>query len=62
MDFASIITIIIGIAVIIFIIKFIVSPLIKALTGIIAFIAVIYILQHFLNFDVIGMVLKFFNK
>jgi hypothetical protein len=52
MDFAPIITIIISLIVVYFFIKLIVSPLIKVIIGIAVFLIMIYLLQHFLNFDV----------
>jgi len=51
MDVASIITIIIAIVVIYCIIRFVVSPLIRLIAGIIVFLIVIYILQNYFNFS-----------
>jgi hypothetical protein len=52
MDTTSLIAIVIAIAVIYFIFKFVVSPLIKFIAGIIALFLLIYILKNYLNIDV----------
>ncbi len=54
MDFAWLITIIISAIVIYFFVKLIVSPLIKVVVGIVVFLIIIYVLQHFFNFDLTG--------
>lgn len=51
MDVQTIIAIIIGIIVIYFFVKLVVSPLLKAVLGIIIFILAIYILQRSFHFD-----------
>ena len=51
MDLASIITIVVGAIIIYFVIKFVVSPLIKAIAGIIALLLLIYIIQYFFGFN-----------
>ena len=51
MDLTEIVTIIVVIAIVYFFVKFIVSPLLRFITGIILFIAIIYILQTFFKFD-----------
>ncbi len=51
MTTSSIILIIIAIVVIYLFIKFIVSPLVKIIFGIVIILAIIYILQNFLNID-----------
>jgi len=51
MDTTQLITIVIIVAVVYLLIKFIVSPLLRLISGIILFIAVIYILQTFFKFD-----------
>jgi len=51
MDINSLIALTIAIAAIFLFVKFVVSPLIKAILGIIAFIAAFYILQRFFNLD-----------
>jgi len=52
MDFAPIITIVVSLVVVFFFIKLVVSPLVKVIIGIAVFLIMIYLLQHFLNFDV----------
>ena len=51
MDLATIIIIIIGILLIYFFIRFVVSPVIRAILGVIIFIFLIYLLQRYLGFD-----------
>ena len=51
MDLTSIIVIVVVIAVIYLAIRLIVSPLIKAVLGVIIFLVALYILQRFFNFD-----------
>jgi len=51
MDFSSLIGIAIIIVAVYFLIKFIVSPLLKLIFGIIAVLALIYFLQRFFGFD-----------
>ncbi len=51
MDYSTIIAVVIAVAAIYLFIKMVVSPLFKALLGIVFFISVIYILQHFFNID-----------
>lgn len=50
-DLTSLIEIIAAIAVVYFFLKFIVSPVLKIIFGVIVFIILIYILQKFLGFD-----------
>ena len=52
MDISSLIAIVIAIVAIYFFIKLIVSPIIKAVLGVIIFIAVIYLLQRFFGFNI----------
>lgn len=64
MDTNSIIAAVIGIVATYLFIKLIVSPLIKAILGVIIFVAVIYVLQHFFNIDfstVLGPFGKYLN-
>ena len=64
MDLNSIIAIVIAVVVIYLFIKFIVSPIFKAIFGIITFIILIYILQRFFNFDlsqILGPFAKYVN-
>ena len=51
MDVNSAITIVVVIAVVYFIIKVVISPLIRAIIGIFAFLVIIYLLQKF-GFDI----------
>ena len=51
MDVTSLIEIVVAIVIVYFLIKFIVSPIIKALVGVVAFLILIYLLQHYLGFD-----------
>jgi len=51
MDFTSLLAIVVAIVVIYFFIKFIVNPALKVVGGIIVFFIIIYILQHYLNFN-----------
>jgi len=51
MDITSLIEIVIAIVVVYFFIKLIVSPVIKAVIGVLTFLVAIYLLQHFLGFD-----------
>ena len=51
MDTTSLIEIVLVIIVIYLFIKFIVSPIIKAIVGIIIFLVAIYLLQQFFGFD-----------
>lgn len=52
MDIASLIQIVIIIAVAYFLIKFVISPFMKAIIGIITLLVVIYLLQRFVGFDI----------
>jgi len=52
MDITSIIEIIIVIAVIYLVIKFIVNPVIKIILGIIIFLVAVYVLQRFFGFNI----------
>lgn len=64
MDIASIIPIVIIIVAIYILVKFIFSPILKILTGVIILFAVIYILQHFFNIDIqkaLGPLAPYFN-
>jgi hypothetical protein len=51
MDFTPIITIVISAVAIYFFIKLIVNPLIKVIGGIVIFLIIIYIMQHFFGLD-----------
>lgn len=51
MDTSSVLTILAIIAIIYFFVKFIVSPIIKALVGVIVFLIILYILKNYFNFD-----------
>lgn len=51
MDINSLIALAIAIAAIYLFVKFVVSPLFKAILGIIAFVAAFYVLQRFFNID-----------
>jgi len=51
MDLTSLIEIVVAIGVIYFLIKFILSPVIRIILGIIIFLVVIYLLQKFLGFN-----------
>jgi len=51
MDVTQLVTVVVVIAVIYLFVKFIVSPLLRFISGIILFIAIIYILQTFFKFD-----------
>jgi hypothetical protein len=51
MDFTTFIEIIIAVAVIFLFIKFIVSPMLKLVLGIIAFAVLVYLLQKFFNLN-----------
>ena len=59
MDINSLIVIIIGLVVIYLFIKFIVSPAIKTILGIITFLVLIYILQRFFNFNIDNVLAPF---
>lgn len=52
MDSASIVTIIIVVVIAYFFFKLVISPIIRAVFGILAFLIVIYFLQRVLNFNV----------
>ncbi|MEI7424580.1 MAG: hypothetical protein WCK10_00470 [Candidatus Staskawiczbacteria bacterium] len=52
MDITSLIQIVIIVAVAFFLLKFIISPLMKAVIGIITLLVVIYLLQRFLGVDI----------
>jgi len=60
MDTTSLIEIVIVVVAIYFFIRFIVSPIIKAVLGVVALIVIVYLLQRFLGFD-IGKVLAPFG-
>jgi hypothetical protein len=51
MDFASVIGIIIAVAIIYLFIKFVVSPVLRVVFGIIIFLILIYLLQRFFGFN-----------
>ena len=51
MDLNTIIAIVVAVAVIYLFVRFIVSPLIKAVLGVILFLVAIYILQRYFNFN-----------
>ena len=51
MDISSLIAIVVVIVVIYYLIKFIVSPLLKAIAGIVFLLVAVYVLQHYLNFN-----------
>jgi hypothetical protein len=51
MDLTSIIEIVIAIAVVYLFIRFVASPVIRVILGIITFLVIILILQQFFNFD-----------
>ena len=51
MDTTSIVEIVIAVVVVYFFIKFIVSPVIKAILGVIIFLFLIYLLQRYLGFN-----------
>lgn len=59
MDINSIIAIAVLIVVIYLFIKFIVSPIVKAILGIVIFLALIYFLKRFFNFDLDGVLSPF---
>jgi hypothetical protein len=52
MDFTSVIQIIVAIAVIYLLIKFIVNPIIKIAVGILLILGLIYVLQRYFNFNI----------
>jgi len=52
MDTKALIELILVIGSVILFIKFMVSPIIKAILGIISFIVIVYLLQKFLGFDI----------
>lgn len=52
MDTTSFVEIVIVVVAIYFFIKFIVTPIVKAVVGIIIFLVLIYLLQRFFGFDV----------
>jgi len=52
MDLTSLIQIAIVVVVVYFLLKFVVSPIIKIIVGIISVIILIYILQRFFGFDI----------
>ena len=60
MDFIAIIEIIVAIVVLYFLIRFVVSPIIKAVIGVVIFILFVYLLQRFFGFD-LGKVLAPFG-
>lgn len=51
MELASLIPIIIAIGVAFFLIKFVVSPIIRAIIGVVSFVVILYFLQRFTGFD-----------
>jgi hypothetical protein len=51
MDTTSIVTIVVGIGVIILFVKFVVSPIVRVILGIVIFCIAVYLLQRFLNFN-----------
>jgi len=51
MDVASITAIIIALAVIYFFVKIVVSPVVKAILGVIIFLIALYLLQHYFGFN-----------
>ena len=51
MDFSSLITIALVIVAAYFLIKFVVSPVIRTVLGIVSFLIIIYFLQRFFGFD-----------
>jgi hypothetical protein len=51
MDTTSIVTIVVGIGVIILFVKFVVSPVVRVILGIVIFCIAVYLLQRFLNFN-----------
>jgi len=61
MDFASITAIVIAAAIIYFIIKFIVNPLVKAAVGVIILLILVYALQQYFNLDIIKVLGNFFG-
>ena len=52
MDITSIVEIIVGIVIIYFFIRFIVSPILRIVAGVIAFFILIYVLQRFFGFNI----------
>lgn len=50
-DINSIIAVIVVVAIIYILVKFIVSPVIKIITGVVILLLIIYILQNFFNFN-----------
>lgn len=50
-DITQILIIAVAIFIIYYFVKFIISPVLKAIAGIIFFLIIIYILQHFFNLD-----------
>lgn len=52
MDISAIITIVIAVAAVYFVIKFIISPLLKLIAGIVILLVAIYILQRYFNLNI----------
>ena len=52
MDISSLIAIVIAIVAIYFFIKLVLSPIIKAVLGVIIFLSALYLLQRFFGFDI----------
>lgn len=51
-DITSIIELVIAIAIVYFLIRFIIGPVAKAIVGIVIFLILIYLLQRFLGFNI----------
>ena len=62
MDTNSLIAIIIGVIAIYFFVKLVVGPIIKAVIGIVIFLVAAYLLQRYLNFDLLGTIGIAINK
>ena len=60
-NLTSLLLIGVAIFVVFYVIKFIVSPLLKLIAGIVAFVAIIFILVYFFHLDLI-FVMDFLNK
>jgi hypothetical protein len=52
MDITSLIEIVIAVVVVYFFLRFIISPVLKAVVGVIFFIVLIYLLQRFFGFNI----------
>lgn len=59
MDFASLIGIVIVIVIIYFFVKFIISPIIRVIFGILSFLVLIYLLQRLLGFNIDNILLQY---